>query len=184
MLALPGGAYVYQGDELGLPEVEDLPVEVLQDPIWTGPARRVRGRDGCRVPLPWSGDAPALGFSAAPRPGCRNPRTGRSSPSRRRPVTPTRCSSSTAPRSRSARSLPALANADIAWRDDEPAGVLAFDRGPGFRCVVNLTGRRSRCPPTTRSCSPADRSPRRDRPAAGRHRCVAAAAVTVPVTVA
>ena len=59
LLALPGGAYLYQGQELGLPEVEDLPVEVLQDPrSWqSGPGF---SRDGCRVPLPWSGRRAAV----------------------------------------------------------------------------------------------------------------------------
>ena len=63
MLALPGGAYVYQGEELGLPEVEDLPDDVLQDPGWEQSGRTERGRDGCRVPIPWSGDQPPFGFS-------------------------------------------------------------------------------------------------------------------------
>ena len=63
MLALPGGAYIYQGAELGLPEVEDLPEEVLQDPTWEQSGRTERGRDGCRVPIPWSGDEPPYGFS-------------------------------------------------------------------------------------------------------------------------
>ncbi|MER7301464.1 glycoside hydrolase family 13 protein [Nocardioides sp. NPDC127514] len=58
MLALPGSAYLYQGEELGLPHVE-LPPEHQQDP-W---AKGGNGRDGCRVPLPWSGDAPPFGFS-------------------------------------------------------------------------------------------------------------------------
>lgn len=63
MLALPGSAYLYQGEELGLPEVLDLPAEARQDPTFhrTGGARL--GRDGCRVPLPWRKDAPAYGFS-------------------------------------------------------------------------------------------------------------------------
>ena len=61
-LALPGGAYVYQGDELGLEEVEDLPEEVLQDPTWKRSGHTVRGRDGCRVPIPWSGTEPPFGF--------------------------------------------------------------------------------------------------------------------------
>ena len=66
MLALPGGAYVYQGEELGLPEVEDLPEEALQDPAWVQSGQTDRGRDGCRVPIPWSGDRPPFGFT---RPG-------------------------------------------------------------------------------------------------------------------
>jgi alpha-glucosidase len=61
-MALPGGLYVYQGEELGLPEVEDLPDELLQDPIFTRSGGTDRGRDGCRVPLPWSGKEPPFGF--------------------------------------------------------------------------------------------------------------------------
>ena len=63
-MALPGGLYVYQGEELGLPEVEDLPDELLQDPIFTRSGGTDRGRDGCRVPLPWSGKEPPFGFGA------------------------------------------------------------------------------------------------------------------------
>lgn len=62
MLALPGSAYLYQGEELGLPEVTDLPEEALQDPIWERSGHTARGRDGCRVPIPWSGTAPPYGF--------------------------------------------------------------------------------------------------------------------------
>ncbi|HEU4912463.1 MAG TPA: alpha-amylase family glycosyl hydrolase [Actinomycetes bacterium] len=62
MLALPGGAYVYQGEELGLEEVEDLPEAVLQDPTWLRSGHTVRGRDGCRVPVPWTTSGPSLGF--------------------------------------------------------------------------------------------------------------------------
>ena len=51
LLALPGSTYLYQGEELGLPEVADLPAEVLQDPIWLRSGHTVKGRDGCRVPL-------------------------------------------------------------------------------------------------------------------------------------
>ncbi|MDX6205009.1 MAG: alpha-glucosidase, partial [Frankiales bacterium] len=61
MLALPGSAYLYQGEELGLPEVEDLPEDVLADPTWRRSGGRLRGRDGCRVPLPWSGEKPPYG---------------------------------------------------------------------------------------------------------------------------
>jgi alpha-glucosidase len=63
-MALPGGLYVYQGEELGLPEVENLPDELLQDPIFTRSGGTDRGRDGCRVPLPWSGKEPPFGFGA------------------------------------------------------------------------------------------------------------------------
>jgi alpha-glucosidase len=62
MLALPGGAYLYQGEELGLPEVLDLPPEARRDPIFARTGGAEIGRDGCRVPLPWSGAAPPYGF--------------------------------------------------------------------------------------------------------------------------
>lgn len=64
MLALPGSAYVYQGEELGLPEVADLPDGARQDPTFHRTAGASYGRDGCRVPLPWEGDSVALGFNA------------------------------------------------------------------------------------------------------------------------
>ncbi|MGW6858600.1 glycoside hydrolase family 13 protein [Streptomyces xanthophaeus] len=62
MLALPGSAYVYQGEELGLPEVTDLPDGVRQDPAFLRTAGQDGLRDGCRVPLPWSGTEPPYGF--------------------------------------------------------------------------------------------------------------------------
>jgi alpha-glucosidase len=63
MLALPGAAYLYQGEELGLPEHTRLPDEARQDPTWTRSGHTARGRDGARVPIPWRSDAPAYGFS-------------------------------------------------------------------------------------------------------------------------
>jgi len=63
MLALPGSAYLYQGEELGLPEVVDLPDAARQDPTWFRTDHERYGRDGCRVPIPWTSDAPAYGFS-------------------------------------------------------------------------------------------------------------------------
>jgi alpha-glucosidase len=67
MLGLPGSAYLYQGEELGLPEVLDLPDKVRVDPHWVRSGGAVAGRDGCRVPLPWSGNAPPFGFGPSPR---------------------------------------------------------------------------------------------------------------------
>jgi alpha-glucosidase len=62
MLALPGSAYVYQGEELGLLEVADLPDEVLADPIHRRTHGELKGRDGCRVPIPWTRDGDSFGF--------------------------------------------------------------------------------------------------------------------------
>ncbi|REF94505.1 alpha-glucosidase [Asanoa ferruginea] len=62
MLGLPGSAYLYQGEELGLPEHTTLPDEVRQDPTFFRTGGSSVGRDGCRVPIPWSGSAPSFGF--------------------------------------------------------------------------------------------------------------------------
>src|SRR5207244_3312878 len=62
-MALPGSLYVYQGEELGLPEVEDIPSERRQDPMWHRSGGVDPGRDGCRIPFPWGGDRPPYGFS-------------------------------------------------------------------------------------------------------------------------
>ncbi|MCB0881988.1 MAG: glycoside hydrolase family 13 protein [Thermoleophilia bacterium] len=66
LLALPGSAYLYQGEELGLFEVEDLPEDLLQDPVFARSGGAVKGRDGCRVPLPWARTGPSLGFGPGP----------------------------------------------------------------------------------------------------------------------
>ena len=63
-LALPGTAYVYQGEELALEEIEDLPDDVRQDPTWAQSGFTDVGRDGCRIPLPWTDTAPPYGFAA------------------------------------------------------------------------------------------------------------------------
>jgi alpha-glucosidase len=74
MLALPGSAYVYQGEELGLPEAIHLPDDARQDPTWFRTNGERYGRDGCRVPLPWEAGKPSYGFgptaaSWLPQPG-------------------------------------------------------------------------------------------------------------------
>jgi len=62
-LGLPGSAYLYQGEELGLPEHTSLDDEFRQDPTYRRTQGEELGRDGCRVPLPWAADEPAMGFS-------------------------------------------------------------------------------------------------------------------------
>jgi alpha-glucosidase len=138
-LALPGSAYVYQGDELGLEEVEDLPDEVLQDPTWIRSGHTVRGRDGCRVPLPWSGDAPPFGFGSVEQP------PWLPQPEHWAKVTVAaqegdRTSMLWLYRTALAerRRHPALGDGSLTWDAGEPAEVLAFTREPGFRCVVNF----------------------------------------------
>ena len=62
-MALPGAAYVYFGEELGLPEVEDLPSDRRRDPIHERSGGADPGRDGSRIPLPWRLCSPSVGFS-------------------------------------------------------------------------------------------------------------------------
>ncbi|MDQ0094047.1 glycoside hydrolase family 13 protein [Paeniglutamicibacter psychrophenolicus] len=66
MLGLPGSAYLYQGEELGLFEAADLPLDALQDPTWFRTGKKLKGRDGCRVPLPWNAQEQHLGFGGSP----------------------------------------------------------------------------------------------------------------------
>ncbi len=65
MLALPGSSYLYQGEELGLPDSTDMPDDARQDPTWPRSGHTERGRDGCRVPMPWEGDQPSYGFGSS-----------------------------------------------------------------------------------------------------------------------
>ena len=138
MLALPGGTYIYQGDELGLPEVESLPEDLLQDPIWERSGRTVRGRDGSRVPLPWRGETSPFGFS---EPGVRTwlpqPEEWRALIVEAQSDDPqsTLALHRTALRLR--RKLPDLRADDFAWRSNGD-GVLDFQRGHRLRCVVNF----------------------------------------------
>lgn len=67
MLALPGGAYLYQGEELGLPDHTTMPDEARHDPTFASTGGAVLGRDGCRVPMPWRAEAPSFGFGPSER---------------------------------------------------------------------------------------------------------------------
>ena len=66
LLGLPGSAYLYQGEELGLHEVADIPDGLRQDPVYVRSRGFDVGRDGCRVPLPWSSTGPSFGFGSGP----------------------------------------------------------------------------------------------------------------------
>ncbi|MEU2923648.1 glycoside hydrolase family 13 protein [Streptomyces sp. NPDC007251] len=141
MLALPGGAYIYQGEELGLPEVEDLPDSALQDPVWERSGHTDRGRDGCRVPLPWSGQAAPYGFTPEGSPAAPwLPQPDDWAPLTAEAQTGDDTSMLELYRTalRRRREHPALGDGTLTWLDT-PADVLAFRRDPGFLCVVNLS---------------------------------------------
>lgn len=68
LMGLPGAVYVYNGEELGLPEVQEIPDDARTDPTWERTGRRIYGRDGCRVPLPWASTEPNAGFGPDGKP--------------------------------------------------------------------------------------------------------------------
>ncbi len=125
MLALPGSAYLFQGEELGLPEATQLPDEARQDPTFARTNGASTGRDGCRVPVPWEGGVPSYGFgpgdqSWLPQPveyGCSPPTASATCQGPR--------SSSTPGCSRSGASCGSGAGA-LTWLDGFPDDVLAF----------------------------------------------------------
>jgi alpha-glucosidase len=155
--ALPGSLYVYQGDELGLPEAEDLPLELLQDPMHFRSEGVDPGRDGCRVPLPWSGTEPPYGFT---------PEGASSAPWLPQPSdwadltvdAEAGNSGSMLSLYRTAlsirRSHPALGDGELTWLEGDgfgpESGVLAFSRGLGFVSVTNLSGAPVELPSYTR----------------------------------
>ncbi|MGR3871329.1 glycoside hydrolase family 13 protein [Streptomyces graminifolii] len=136
MLALPGSSYVYQGEELGLPEVADLPVEALQDPIWEQQGHTHKGRDGCRVPLPWTTTGPSYGFGAGPA-WLPQPPSFAAYAVEAQDGT----EGSTLELYRTALRLrrKLLDGEALTWADSPP-GVLHFARSDGWRCVTNLSG--------------------------------------------
>jgi alpha-glucosidase len=148
MLALPGSAYLYQGEELGLEEVLDLPPELLQDPQRLRSADGSSGRDGCRVPLPWGGTESPYNFTPLniadgwlPAPGRWKEKTVEAQ---------WEDASSTLALYRKAlslrRALPALGDGKLDWlgtgavevTSGDAEGLLAFRRAPGFVCTVNV----------------------------------------------
>ncbi|MBT2230199.1 alpha-amylase family glycosyl hydrolase [Nonomuraea sp. NEAU-A123] len=133
-MALPGSVYVYQGEELGLPEVEDLPDDQRQDPMYHRSGGTNRGRDGCRVPLPWAGDEPPFGFGGTP--------TWLPQPESWRKVTAEAQAADLGSmlnlyRTGLAHRHDLLGDGTLTWLTMGP-DVLAFTRESGLTCVSNL----------------------------------------------
>ncbi|GGC72524.1 glycoside hydrolase family 13 protein [Hoyosella rhizosphaerae] len=144
-LALPGVVFIYNGAELGLPNIDDLPEDRLQDPVWERSGHVDRGRDGCRVPLPWWGDEPPFGFGT-------NPDTWLPMPALWGQYTVESMSADhdsflTVYRHtiRLRKELLAGVDDSLSWVD-APQGVLAFRRGPVL-CILNTTNEAVELPP-------------------------------------
>jgi alpha-glucosidase len=143
-LALPGVAYIYQGDELGLAQV-DVPDAALQDPVWERSGHTDRGRDGCRVPIPWSGTRPPYGFSAdsaptwLPMPDGWSDRTVDAEDGEPDSMLTLYRRALQLRHTHPALRTDAATGEDrLRWLDSEP-GTLAFARPSGLVCVVNAS---------------------------------------------
>ena len=142
-LSLPGAVYIYQGEELGLPEVEDLPDELLQDPMFFRSGGTDPGRDGCRVPIPWGGDERPFGFSpdgASAQPWLPQPAAWNDYSAAAQESDPSSMLELYRAALRQRRAEPALGDGSLRWLDS-PQEVLAFARGERFVCVVNVSQR-------------------------------------------
>ena len=136
MLALPGSAYLYQGEELGLPEHTELPNEFRQDPNWVRKNYTEKGRDGARIPLPWLSAAPALGFGTQATTWLPQPTTYSTYARDVQETEPT----STLAMYRSALRLRrghGLGGGTLRWQENGTAEVLSFSRGR-VRVTCNL----------------------------------------------
>ena len=140
MLALPGSAYLYNGEELGLNEVRDLPDELREDPSFK---RTGESRDGCRVPLPWGGTQ-SEGFRFNPdgqgTPWLPQPAKWEALTAQAQETDPDSTLNFYRAALRLRRELPALGGGRVDWLD-APEGVLAFRREPGVVVVVNIADR-------------------------------------------
>jgi alpha-glucosidase len=132
LLALPGPVYLYQGQELGLEEV-DLPDEVRQDPIFHRMKGERIGRDGCRVPMPWENGPPGFGFTTG-TPWLPIPETWQA-----KTVEQQRADDgSTLSLYRAALALDDQLTGELIWHES-PKGTLVLARGEVV-CAVNVDG--------------------------------------------
>jgi alpha-glucosidase len=138
-MALPGSMYIYQGEELGLPEVEDIPSDRRQDPMWHRSGGLDPGRDGCRVPLPWAGQQPPFAFSGdgASRPWLDQPDDWAPLTVEAQDAAPASMLNLYREGLRLRRTTPALGDGDLRWIPSSDT-VLAFARGEDFLCLVNF----------------------------------------------
>ncbi|MEO7126155.1 MAG: glycoside hydrolase family 13 protein [Nakamurella sp.] len=145
MLGLPGSSYLYQGEELGLPEHTTLPDNMRQDPTWEQSAHERRGRDGCRVPIPWQADAPALGFSSSGKSWLPQPESFATLSRDLQEDDP----NSTLTLYRDALALRrnyALGDGKLEWLTHPGGRVLAFSNG-SVTVMINMSGHEVPLPP-------------------------------------
>jgi len=135
IMALPGCTYIYQGEELGLHEVMDIPEDQIQDPQYLRNLKVDKGRDGCRVPLPWTKSGTSFGFGTA---GAHLPQPknfGEYS-------IEVESVDSSSPLSVFRKALKLrqtlIAQEEITWHETGDANVLHFSRPNGWHCITNF----------------------------------------------
>ncbi len=156
LTSLPGTPFLYQGEELALPEAE-IAFEDLQDPYGIEFWPVFKGRDGCRTPMPWQHDAPAGGFSTG-KPWL--------------PVVPAHLERAVSRQEGDPASPLAFARSFLRWRKtrpalihgrasffDTPEPLLAFERktaGERLLCLFNLGADPARWTPPAVALTPLD----------------------------
>ena len=153
LMALPGCIYIYQGEELGLFEVEDLPHSVLQDPHWTrnveiksvkAPVKGLayihtdKGRDGCRVPLPWEKNGQSFGFSDG---GSHLPQPNWFTDFAVSAQSGVKNSTLELYRRALALRKKYQSTEDLTWVKTADPEVLHFARANGWHCIMNFSGK-------------------------------------------
>lgn len=148
MVALPGTAYIYQGQELGLNEVFEIPADMRQDPAFINTNGKSVGRDGCRVPLPWSVESESLGFNDGDAMWLPQPDSWKKLAASVQATDEASMLALSTHALKIRRSQPALGGITdgvepLVWEDVAP-GVLSFVRparldGRAVRCVMNTS---------------------------------------------
>jgi alpha-glucosidase len=135
IMALPGCTYIYQGEELGLHEVMDIPESEIQDPQYLRNLKADKGRDGCRVPLPWTKTGSSFGFgdggSHLPQPknfGDYSIEVESADPNSPLSIF----------RKALALRQTLIAPEDMTWHETSDNAVLHFSRPNGWNCITNF----------------------------------------------
>lgn len=146
-LALPGSVYLYQGEELGLPEA-DIPLDRIQDPMHARSGGTDPGRDGCRVPLPWEAENPSFGFGGGTEPWLPQPTDWSRYAVDRQTADPLSMLSLYRTALNLRRKEAGFGDGPMDWLPS-PDGVLTFARADDLLCVANLSDQSVLLPPHT-----------------------------------
>jgi len=137
ILGLPGSSYFYQGEELGLHEVADIPSDRIQDPQWKRNLFTQKGRDGCRVPLPWQASSPNFGFGSG---GSHLPQPNWFA----HYAVDVEEADSDSTLNMYRRALAArkqlISGEELTWATDDQGELIHFDRGHGWHVFTNFNG--------------------------------------------